>query len=162
MKLLNLLSVDTVDQRAPAPSDASVPPLSTIATSTGVAPNGTFVLKGEPTDGPPVSVSQATAVIGGGWLLTCLILSQGNTAVMGAVCADTWLLFLGGWVVLLVVGRGTFSGNCYAQDRDWPSHDADEPLYNVDGTPMCGDSGVDVMGKPYGVIDSGSGISNDD
>jgi len=155
MKTVNQIASDTPTPQAPASSDASapVPPLSTIAPSTGVAPNGTFTLAGEDTAGPLVSVGQATAVIGLGWALACLILSQGSTATLGTVCGDTWVLFFLAWLVLISIGRIRFSGgggdNYNFDDDDWQSAKDDGPIVNINGAPMCGD--VDCYRNPYGV-----------
>ena len=149
MKIVNQIASDTPTPQAPASSDASAPvPLpSTIAQSTGVTPNGTFTLAGEDTAGPAVSLAQAATVIGLGWALTCLILSRGDQAVLGAVCRDTWGLFFVAWVVLVSIGRVSVSGGGSYNYDDW-DHDHD-PMFNIDGTPMCGR--LDIYGNPYGV-----------
>jgi len=156
MKLLNAPhTADAGGPHASPPSDASalVPPLSPIAPSTGVAPNGTFTLAGEPTAGPIVSVGQATAVIGLGWALACLILSQGSTASLGTVCGDTWLLFSVAWLVLISIGRVRLSGgggyNYNFDDDGWDFPEDHGPIVNVNGAPMCGST--DIYGNPYGV-----------
>ena len=159
MKLSNAPhTADAGGPQVPTPSDAAapVPPLSTIASSTGVAPNGTFTLAGEDTAGPLLTVGQATAVIGLGWALACLILSLGSTATLGTVCGDTWVLFFVAWLVLISIGRTRFSaggGDNYNYDNDdWQFPEDHGPSVNIDGTPMCGY--VDANGNPYGVTRS--------
>ena len=169
MKLSNApYPPDASGPQASTRSDASaaVPPLSTIAPSTGVAPNGTLTLAGEDTAGPLVTVGQATAVIGLGWALACIILSQGSAATLSTVCGDTWFLFFAAWLVLISVGRARFSvggGDNYNNNYnnnynynydndDWQFPEDHGPSVNIDGTPMCGY--VDANGNPYGVTRS--------
>jgi len=161
MKLSNApYPPDASGPQASTRSDASaaVPPLSTIAASTGVAPNGNFTLAGEDTAGPLLTVGQATAVIGLGWALACLILSLGSTATLGTVCGDTWVLFFVAWLVLISIGRAGFSvggGDNYSynyDNDDWQFPEDHGPSVNIDGTPMCGY--VDANGNPYGVTRS--------
>ena len=127
--------------------------MSTIAASTGVAPNGTFTLAGEDTAGALLTVGQATAVIGLGWALACTVLSLGSTATLGTVCGDTWVLFFVAWLVLISIGRVRFSaggGDSYTfDDDDWQFPEDHGPIVNINGAPMCGDT--DCYGNPYGV-----------